>query len=536
MTGQIIGNNTILGTSANFTLTSPKLLYGTSQEVVLNANQRVKACHLYWSGDGGFPTDTGNIPIGLYDVTTGTKTLISTTVTNIPYNNVTLAVGGAQWIDVTGLTIDLSAYSGKTIGVGVGTPATVSKGIAIRLGTVTGASRSNYNTSQATLPSTFTISTTSSNQAWSVYFETEDIPAATATPTGVSGTGTAGTAVATGAATAMPTGVSSTGNIGTATATGSSTAIPAGVSATGAVGTAIAMTSGMATPSGVSGTGSVGTATAVSSGTIIQSITPSPANIGTTVSVVMTGNMPTGTVDVLGTVTVSQRVGTWTYNAGTNTTTATFALDQGGNLFGTVAVKATPAGHTSAQSNITLSPISGNAAQNISSPSNAQGSIFEQMPTGNYLNVTQIEYTDSPNTVVDAQGFITQTILGSFTARALDGSDNTWSSFSTIAPIIPATAAPIGVFGIATVGTAVAKGAAFISLAGVSGTGLAGTAIASAGAVGMPFGVVGNGAVGTAIAIAGAPSGNTCTRAIKANPIMANVIAANAIFALKVSN
>jgi len=91
---------------------------------------------------------------------------------------------------------------------------------------------------------------------------------ASASPSGVSATGTVGTATATGGASVSTSGVQAAGSIGTATAKGDGNAAPAGVSATGDVGTAVASgpVDGSTSPSGVQATGYVGTAIASGGG------------------------------------------------------------------------------------------------------------------------------------------------------------------------------------------------------------------------------------------------------------------------------
>ena len=166
----------------------------------------------------------------------------------------------------------------------------------------------------------------------------------------------------------------------------------------------------------------------------IDSITPNPFHNTSTVTAVITGELANGTVDLIaGGVAVAQTVSSWTYNSGTGKTTVVINVVQGGIRFGTATIRYT-SGANVLTSSVTMSPIAGNIAVNISSPQNTTGYIFEQLESGTHTNADQIEHTDSPNTVVNPDGLITQTVIRNFNARARDSSDNTWSTFSTITP------------------------------------------------------------------------------------------------------
>lgn len=95
---------------------------------------------------------------------------------------------------------------------------------------------------------------------------------ATTAITGVEGTGAAGTAAATGKATASVTGAGATGAAGTPTATGKATATPSGVEGTGSAGTAAATGDANTALTGVGATGAAGTVTAVAAGDAVVQI------------------------------------------------------------------------------------------------------------------------------------------------------------------------------------------------------------------------------------------------------------------------
>lgn len=122
---------------------------------------------------------------------------------------------------------------------------------------------------------------------------------ATVTLTGVAGTGAVGTATVALDSMAAVEGVSATGAVGSVTVNigGDATATPAGVSATGAVGGVVVVVDGGAAVTGVSATGAVGSVTA--SGTGDATVTPS--------GVSATGQV--GSVTVLGTATVAAVTG-----------------------------------------------------------------------------------------------------------------------------------------------------------------------------------------------------------------------------------
>lgn len=123
----------------------------------------------------------------------------------------------------------------------------------------------------------------------------------TATPAGVSATGSATNPSASGAAKSTPSGVGATGAVSAPAATGAASAAPAGVTATGSVtnptASGASVVNGTATPSGVSSAGSVGTATA--SGTA----TAQPSGVSATGSVTDPSATGVSVVDGAATVT-----------------------------------------------------------------------------------------------------------------------------------------------------------------------------------------------------------------------------------------
>lgn len=389
MTAQVIGKNTSTGTITSVAATSPKLLYGTGQQAVLNSNQKLVSCNVYWGNDGGFPTGNPVFTVALYDTTNGTDfttaARIDATIASFNFSNVGRTAG---WVSVA-MNVDMAVHAGKTLAVGIGSPLS-GQGFGIPIAVLTGASRKNAATQGNSAPATLATSTVSANQAWGVYFQTADI------------------------------------NV-----------------------------------------------------FALDSVTPNPVTNTGTLTAVISGNATAGTVDfVADGLTVAQTVTSWTYNGGTDKTTVVTSVVQGGIPFGPVTVNYILGGGLGTlTTSVTVNPVSGNAYVNIASPSNAPGYIFEQLATGTYTDVTQVEYSNSPNTVVAANGLITQTAVNSFTARARDGSDKTWSTFSTINTYVPAAYAIVGsggassggAAGIAKLRNAIANGGAISGgVAGVS--------------------------------------------------------------------
>lgn len=175
----IIGNNTLLGTVAAFNLTNTKKLFGTTQEAVLTANQRLIAVHVGWAP--GNHTASGTIKACLYDQgnAAANKPMIAGTEISIPFNSATLGAS-PRWVSVTGLSVDLSAHAGKTLCPGLAPPAAgANSGFSVLLGTVSGATRANATVTQSSNPDPFISASTTANQAWSIYFETETIGSST---------------------------------------------------------------------------------------------------------------------------------------------------------------------------------------------------------------------------------------------------------------------------------------------------------------------------------------------------------------------
>jgi hypothetical protein len=187
----IIGNNTLLGTIAAFNFPTAKKLSGVTQEAVLLANQRLIGVHVGWGPGNG--NAAGSIKVCLYDQgnASANKPKISGTEITISYDASTLG-SASRWVSVTGLSIDLSAHEGKTLCPGIAGPAASSNsGFSVLLATVSGALRTNSTTPTVTNPDPFVASTTSANQAWSVYFETETIDTGGPAPA-IDSVGTAG--------------------------------------------------------------------------------------------------------------------------------------------------------------------------------------------------------------------------------------------------------------------------------------------------------------------------------------------------------
>lgn len=169
----------------------------------------------------------------------------------------------------------------------------------------------------------------------------------------------------------------------------------------------------------------------------LDGVTPTPFNNSQQLTATVTGDMAAGTVAMLGDgLAVPQSVVSWSYDSGTNKTTIITNVSQGGIPFGSVTVRYTSGSLVLTSNTLTFNPVSSNAVISIAGPQNGPGYVFEQMESGSYLNVTQLEHNDSPNTVVSSSGMISQAVVRSFQARARDSSDKTWSTFSTINPYI----------------------------------------------------------------------------------------------------
>jgi len=172
----IIGHNVLLGSSVALNSTTTKRMYGATQEAVLPANQRLIAVHVGWSPGNG--SNVASVKACLYDQgnAAANKPMIAGSEITIPYNSSSLGSSN-RWVSVTGLSIDFSAHAGKTLAPGLAPPGIASSGFSALFGTVGGASRVNSTVTSSSNPNPFVAGTVSSNQAWSLYFEFDDIPA-----------------------------------------------------------------------------------------------------------------------------------------------------------------------------------------------------------------------------------------------------------------------------------------------------------------------------------------------------------------------
>ena len=165
----IIGKNSLTGSGANIsTSTVPKLFSG-AVEAVLPADQEIIGAHIGWGDITS--SGAGTIEIGLYDITSGINSapLIAASTQTIAYDNDVLT--GDQWLSATGLSVDLSAYSGQTLVAAVATPATSQFPVMLEN---SGGTRNDHSTAVTALPTTYVDSSTSS-QSFSLYFETGTI-------------------------------------------------------------------------------------------------------------------------------------------------------------------------------------------------------------------------------------------------------------------------------------------------------------------------------------------------------------------------
>lgn len=236
------------------------------------------------------------------------------------------------------------------------------------------------------------------------------------------------------------------------------------------------------------------TRTIAAGGQTLDSVSPDPVTSSESLTAIISGELAPGDVDLVsGSIEVAQSVASWAFNSASGKTTVVTPVTQGGLAFGSVTARYSSGG-TELSDTVVLQPVAGNIQVAITGGVAQPGYIFEQLESGNVANVSHIEHTDSPNTVVSAQGAITQTIVRPFQARARDGSDNTWSAFATI--ITAAVAEPVGVAAQGAVGAATVSVIAVARPAGVVGVTALGAVAVSAGGVAKPVGVAAVGRVG----------------------------------------
>lgn len=180
--GHIIGDNTTSGfTGSAFNLTTPKQMEGGIHQVTLSQNQKLTEFGILWMATpSNGTTGTRSLQLGLYDL--DTDTLISGTTTTISFDTAALVAGGTNvHVKSAGLSVDLSAHAGKRVGIGIAPPSAASgSGFVVGIRTLSGSSRNNHSAAQATLPSTFAVTSTTANSSWGVYAITETIATAKA--------------------------------------------------------------------------------------------------------------------------------------------------------------------------------------------------------------------------------------------------------------------------------------------------------------------------------------------------------------------
>lgn len=164
----IIGKNTLTGAAAAYNTDAQCRLNDGVLAPTLTANQRLIEYHLGY-GDFGASGVT-NIQVALYDVTGGFNgaTLVPNTTQTFSLDHDALA--GNQWISITGLTIDLSAYEARRFAICLCSPS--SNGFAVIHETVAGAGV-NKSIVSTTPPATHAQSGTGTT-AISLYAVTED--------------------------------------------------------------------------------------------------------------------------------------------------------------------------------------------------------------------------------------------------------------------------------------------------------------------------------------------------------------------------
>jgi hypothetical protein len=250
-------NGTTVSGPVGFTAVTPFIFDGSGLSQSTN--------YLFWRQIDGTETvpyactfTGGSNPFGTAVLTTlrGDSALTFVSATNgTPSSGSTSAIAPS----VSG-----TAGQGLIAAMATGDPTTMTTPSGMAAGTAglqnTNTCRTFFETLSATGATgtrTSTLGTSRSNGSISILLNgataggTDD----TANPTGVAGTGAAGTLSASGAANTSLTGVAGTGAVGTLTASIAVTAAVTGVSATGAAGTVTEAHGSSVTLSGVAGTG-----------------------------------------------------------------------------------------------------------------------------------------------------------------------------------------------------------------------------------------------------------------------------------------
>lgn len=169
----IIGKSTLTGTPTSASSTSNKLLYGTGQEAVLSANQKLTGAYIGWGGKSVNPTGTPTGEVGLFDVS-GSNYTTAPKIFSVAYSFSNTPLSGTQWIYIA-LDVDVSAHAGKTLAPAFAAPS-VGNAFDVLIETVSGASRKQGAAgTPTTLSATLASGSVISNQAWAIYFETADI-------------------------------------------------------------------------------------------------------------------------------------------------------------------------------------------------------------------------------------------------------------------------------------------------------------------------------------------------------------------------
>ena len=318
-----IGYSSLGGTPTPISGATGRLLYGTGQQTVLTADQEVFRCFVGYAGANNSAVAT--FQLGIYDVSGGNySTAPRLYAVTLTINNAVEGANSApRWIEFPLTPFSLSGHAGKTLAVGFAESA-ANKGFTIPLVTVTGANRKNHNGANSVLPATMANATVTSNQAWSMYFETRTIAAG---------------------------------------------------------------------------------------GQTLDSVSPDPITSSESLTAIISGELASGEVDLIsGSIEVPQSVASWEFNGASGKTTVVTPVTQGGLAFGNVTARYSSGG-TELSDTVVLQPVAGNIQVAITGGVAQPGYIFEQLESGNVANVSHIEHTDSPNTVVSAQGAITQPIV-----------------------------------------------------------------------------------------------------------------------------
>ena len=111
----IIGKDTLAGTASGYDTGASSSLMYMDNASPLPAHQVLTSMHFGYGDVGG--TGTATIKLALYDTTDGTNNAPKVEGTVSTFTVDMDALSGNSWLSLTGLDIDLSAYSGRELSI-----------------------------------------------------------------------------------------------------------------------------------------------------------------------------------------------------------------------------------------------------------------------------------------------------------------------------------------------------------------------------------------------------------------------------------